>query len=117
MRILLIFTSLAEGAFGLLLCAAPQLIGRLLIGREVVGAASTAARIAGLALVVLGVICWPRGDLTRGFRWMLLWSIFATLLLIGLGASGIAGVLLWPAVIVHAAITILLLWSRRSLSA
>lgn len=117
MRVLLIFSSLAEGVFGLLLCAAPQLISRLLIGRKLAGAASTAARFAGLALLAFAVICWPRGDMHRGFRWMFAYSIIAALLLIVLGVKGVAGILLWPAVVIHAAITLSLWWSRRALNA
>ena len=40
---------------------------------------------------------------------MLTWSLLATLCLIVVGLSGSAGLLLWPAVVVHAVIIVLLL--------
>ena len=83
----------------------PSLVGRLLLGVELTGAAIPVARVAGIALIALGVACWP-GPPRLG---MLIYSATVTLYLAYLGvAGGLAGVLLWPAVAVHAILTALL---------
>ena len=38
---------------------APSLVGRLLLGEELTGIAIPVARVAGIALIALGVACWP----------------------------------------------------------
>jgi hypothetical protein len=66
-------------------------------------------RITGLALIVLGVACWPGGT---ALGVMLTYSVPVTayLLYLGLGGQWV-GMLLWPAVAVHAVLTILLAWA------
>ena len=44
---------------GAALLVAPSLVGRLLLGAELTGAAGTVARVAGIALIGLGIGCWP----------------------------------------------------------
>ena len=109
LRKLLIFTAAAEGGFGLLLVVAPVLIARLLLGTEVSGIAITVGRLVGVGLIALGVGCWPRGDLRIARNVMLTYSTLAMAGLIIVGLRGRVGVLLWPAVVVHAAIAALLL--------
>jgi hypothetical protein len=106
MRALLRVTAMAETATGLALLAVPALVLRLLLAPEVAGAAIQPARVAGIALVGLGMSCWP-GPAMLG---MLTYSALVTLYLGWLGIRGAAtGMLLWPAVALHAILTILLL--------
>ena len=69
-------------------------------------------RVAGIALLSLGVGCWfGRQEASGGWALtaMLLYNVLVTLYLafVGLGTEFV-GVLLWPAVVVHAVLTILL---------
>ena len=109
MRKLLIFTALAESGFGLLLLAAPPIVCRLLFAAEATGLAITLARLTGMCLIALAIACWPGGECRRALFGMLTWSVLAMLYLIVVGLGGSAGILLWPAVGVHAIIAVLLL--------
>ena len=101
----LIFAAVGEIATGLALLILPSLVGRLLLGEELTGIAIPVARVAGIALTGLGVACWP-GSPRAG---MLTYSIAVMLYLAYLGfTGGPTGLLLWPAVVLHAIITVLL---------
>ena len=101
----LIFTAVAETATGLALLIVPSLVGQLLLGTEFFGVAIPVARVAGIALVGLGIACWPGPPLLG----MVTYSVLVTLYLAYLGvAGGLAGVFLWPAVALHAVLSILL---------
>jgi hypothetical protein len=113
MRKLLIFTALAEGGFGLLLVAAPPHVGRLLFAAEASGLAITISRLTGMCLIALAIACWPDGESRRALFGMLTWSVLAMLYLAIVGLGGSAGILLWPAVGVHAIIAVLLLRAIR----
>ena len=113
MKKLLIITGMAEAATGVALMVAPALVGRLLLGTELAGVSAVVARVAGIALLALGVGCWP-GPAALG---MLTYSTLATVYLAWLALGGEwAGPLLWPVVGLHAVITILLgrAWLMRS---
>ena len=69
--------------------------------------------MAGIALIALGLACWPGSyadsSPSRALRAMLCYSLLATLYLAYLGISGgWVGVLLWPAVAIHVVLTYLL---------
>jgi hypothetical protein len=105
MRKVLIFAAVAETATGLGLLFVPSLVGRLLLGVEFAGASVAVARVTGIALVGLGISCRPGPPLVG----MLIYSAVVTVYLAYLGlAGGITGVLLWPAVVVHLVLSILL---------
>ena len=55
----LIFAAVAEAVTGLALLIVPSLVGQLLLGEELSGIAVPVARVAGIALIGLGVACWP----------------------------------------------------------
>ena len=94
-----------EAATGLGLLLAPSLVGRLLLGEELTGVAIPVARVAGLALMGLAIACWPASPLPG----MLVYSAGVSLYLVYLGvAGGFAGVLLWPAVVLHLVLSYLL---------
>jgi hypothetical protein len=107
----LIFAAVAEVATGVALVLAPSLVGQLLLGSELVGIAVTVARVAGLALIGLGIACWP-GPPIAG---MLAYSAAVAVYLAYLGFAGdTAGVLLWPAVGLHVVLSLLLARSWQS---
>jgi hypothetical protein len=55
MKTVLLLAALAEGATGAALLAVPSTVRRLLFGAEVAGAGEVTGRIAGIALIGLGV--------------------------------------------------------------
>jgi len=102
---ILIFAAIAEVVTGLALLIVPSLVGRLLLGDDLNGIATPVARVAGIALIALGLACWP-GPPVLG---MLTYSALVTLYLAYLGiADGLTGVLLWPAVALHLTVSVLL---------
>ena len=83
----------------------PSLVGQLLFGVEFTGVTILVARVAGIALIGLGVACWPGPPLVG----MLIYSAAVALYLSYIGfADGLTGVFLWPAVGLHAVLTALL---------
>jgi hypothetical protein len=105
MKNVLIFAAVGEAATGLALLIVPSLVGQLLLGEELTGIAIAVGRVTGIALIALGIACWPGPPLVG----MLTYSALVTLYLAYLGfAGGLTGVLLWPAVILHAILTALL---------
>ncbi len=111
MKKLLAFVAIAEALTGVALLVAPQLVSQLLFGTAVAGAGAATGRVAGVLLIALGVACWP-GPALLG---MLTYGIGVTLLLVYFGLfEGSAGVLLWPAVVLHIVITTLLARGLKS---
>jgi hypothetical protein len=103
---LLLLAAIAEAATGLALLIVPSLVGRLLFGAEFTGVANPAARVTGIALLALGVGCWPGNTALCG---MLTYGALVTLYLAYLGVIGEwVGPLLWPAVVLHGILTVLL---------
>ena len=107
-----------EAVTGLLLIVVPHLLAKLLLGGEVTGVAVVIGRVAGIALLSLGVGCWfGRQEATGGWALaaMLLYNVLVTLYLALVGLGGeFVGVLLWPAAVIHAVLTVLLgfAWSK-----
>jgi hypothetical protein len=113
MNRLLKLTAIIETATGLGLIAVPSVVVRLLLGAEISGASIPLARVAGAALLALGVACWLARDDTqsRAARGlvvaMLMYNIPATAVLAFAGIGlGLHGVVLWPAVVLHAVMAI-----------
>jgi len=102
--------ALGEMATGAALLIVPSLVGRLLLGEALDVVAARVAAVAGIALIGLGVACWP-GTPRSG---MLTYSVGVTLYLGFLGLTGDAsGVLLWPGVLLHLLLAFGLVASRR----
>ena len=102
-----------EAGMGLLLLAWPPLVVRLLFSAEISGAGVIMSRIAGIALICLGVSCWPGNSALQPLNGMLTYSTLALLYLAYLGVRGeMVGLLLWPAVVLHAVLVVLLLRAR-----
>ena len=118
MKWVLIFAAVGEAGTGLALLIVPSLVGRLLLGEELTGIAIPVARVAGIALISLGLACLPRSE--RGWPGtplvgMLTYSAAVTLYLAYVGFAGdLTGILLWPAVVLHVILTALL--ARASVS-
>ena len=105
MKAALIVAAVVEIATGLVLVVAPALVGRLLLGSELTGVAIPVAHVLGIAFIALGVACWPGTPLCG----MLTYNAAVTLYLGYLGFAGrFVGTLLWPAVVVHLVLTVLL---------
>jgi hypothetical protein len=108
MKKVLILAAVSEAATGLALLIVPSLVGQLLLGEELTGIAIPVARVAGIALIALGVACWPGTPMIG----MLIYSVAVTLYLAYVGiAGGLTGILLWPAVVLHVILTALLAWA------
>jgi hypothetical protein len=105
MKRVLVIAAVGEAATGLALLIVPSLVGRLLLGEAPIGIAIPVARVAGIALIALGVACWPGTPLVG----MWTYSAAVTLYLAYVGfAGGLTGVLLWPVVALHVILTALL---------
>jgi hypothetical protein len=105
MKKVLTAAAVAELATGLALLVVPSLVGRLLLGVELAGVAVVIGRVTGIALIALGIACLP-GLALAG---MLTYSAAVTLYLAYVGlAGGFTGILLWPAVVLHTILTVLL---------
>src|SRR5208282_330506 len=105
MKKLLIITGVAEAATGVALMVAPVLVGRLLLGADLAGVSVVVARVAGIALLALGVGCWPGPALLGMLTYNALGTLYFTWLALG---GKWAGPLLWPVVGLHAVLTVLL---------
>ena len=109
MKNLLSVTAAIETGTGLLLIVFPSVLAKILLGSPLDGpVAITIARIAGLAILALGLFCWLGGydaqsRTARGFIAVLViynavTSIILTYAGLGLGLSCIG---LWSVVIIH----------------
>ena len=120
MNRLLKLTAIIEAATGLGLIAVPAIVVRLLLDAEMSGATIPLSRVAGVALLALGVACWLARDdtQTRAARGlvsaMVLYNLGAVIIL---GSAGLrspsVGIALWPAVILHAVIAVWCVTSLR----
>jgi len=114
-KYVLALAALAEAGTGVILVAYPPIVVRLLFGAEVSGAGLIMSRIAGIALIGLGVACWPGNSAIQQLYGMLTYSTLAMMYLIYIGVRGeAAGVLLWPAVVAHVVLVALLVRARSN---
>ena len=120
MNRLLKLTAFIEAATGLALIVMPSIVVRLLLGSPLdTSAAGMLGRVAGAALLALGVACWLANDDTQGraarglVAAMLLYNV-AVAALLAFASVGLAlhGVALWPAVVLHAVMAV---WCLTSL--
>jgi hypothetical protein len=115
-------TAVIELGASLALLYFPSATTELLLGAPLEAApALTVTRVGGAGLLALGVACWlARGDTqssaARGLvAAMLLYNVAAVVVLAFAGIGfGLHGVALWPAVILHAVMTVWCFeWLRR----
>ena len=112
MKTVLAVAAVSEAATGLALLASPSIVVRLLLGAEIIGIGEVVSRFGGIGLIGLGVACWPSGSYRQALHGMLTYDTLAALYLAYIGISQGAGVLLWPAIVVHGILIILLLRAR-----
>jgi hypothetical protein len=106
MKKVLTVAAVLEVATGMALLIVPSLVGQLLFGEEFTGVANPAARVTGIALLALGVGCWPG---STAFCGMLTYSALVPLYLLSLAIRGEwVGPLLWPVVALHGILSVLL---------
>lgn len=112
-------SAVLEALTGLVLIIHPPLLTWLLLGEGVTGAAVALGRVAGFALLSLGLGCWPGSEVVSAgspaLRALIAYNLLATLYLAYLGIDArMVGSLLWPAVGLHAVMTLLLARARRA---
>ena len=102
----LVVAAIIEIATGLALVAVPSRVSELRLDEPIVGAGVQVARVAGVALISLGIACWPSTPLVG----MLAYGALITLYLLSVAITGVsAGILLWPAIVLHLCLTAALL--------
>ena len=114
MKRLLIVTAIIELGVGLALLCFPSATVTFLLGSGLDTPAAVAlGRVAGAALFALGVACWlaqydAQSCTARGLvSAMVLYNLGATIILCVAGIQlRPIGIALWPAVVLHAAMTI-----------
>ena len=112
-KIVLAVAAVSEAATGLALLASPSVVVWALIGAEIVGIENVVSRFGGIGLIGLGVACWPSGSSRQPLLGMVMYGTLAALYLAYIGVSGQGGgVLLWPAVVAHAVLIVLLIRTK-----
>ncbi len=114
MKTLLTITAVIELGAALALLFSPSATSVLLVGEPLdFPAAVIVARVAGAALLALAVACWQARDdapsrASRGqVSAMLIYNLGVAAVLVYAGVGhGMYGIVLWPAVILHAAMTV-----------
>ncbi len=109
---LLRLASVLEILTALVLVIAPSAVAWLILGDGALGTGIALGRIAGVALLSLGVACYPRsltiGNLDQAVLGMLTYNTLIAIYLIYLGLRGGAGgVALWPVATIHAVLALL----------
>jgi hypothetical protein len=109
---LMTLTALVETGTGLLLLIWPAVVFALLFGwRQAASETLLIGRVAGAGVISVGLGCWPARRDARTpaqlgvLAGVLTYNVLAALLLTfaGLGLK-MAGIVLWPAVVYHAAL-------------
>jgi hypothetical protein len=114
---ILAFSVAVEIATGIASIVAPARVIELLLGTSDFGQLLPMARCFGVALLALGFACWPsRQSAAKGspaLRGSLTYNALIALFLAYFGAvERVGGVLLWPAVALHAVVALMLARSK-----
>jgi hypothetical protein len=120
MKLLLIVSAVFEAGIGIGLLSVPSAVAQVLLGTTLdTPAALTVARVAGAALLALALACWLARQDTQSYAArglvsaMVLYNLGAAIILAAAGIrSQLAGIGLWPAGILHVAMTV---WCVTSL--
>ena len=118
LRGLLVFCAVVEVGTGIALMVAPELVAALLVRGQVTELATLLGRCMGIALLALGLACWPPRQAappgSAAFRAMLTYSTLIALFLGYIGAvAHLGGPFLWPAAGLHGAMALLLVRAGR----
>jgi hypothetical protein len=119
LRKLLTFAAVVEIGTGLVLMIDPRIVVTLLVGAKEIGEGMPLGRFPGIAILALGLACWPSGPNAQSgspaFRAMLVYNVLIALFLVYLFTVGhLGGVLLWPGVALHAVVALSLVWTWRN---
>jgi hypothetical protein len=117
-------TAVIEAGAGLALLCLPSAAAKLLLGTPLQEpSAITVARVGGAGLLTLGVACWlartdAHSSAARGLvAAMVIYNLVVALVLAAAGLrSQPVGIILWPAVILHTAMTAWCIVSLRDSS-
>ena len=115
MKKLLVVTAVLEAGTGLGLLVVPSVVAQALLGGTLdAPAAVTVARVAGAALLALGVACWLARDDGRALVVAMLFYNVAAVAVLAHAALGLdlSGIGLWPAIGLH---TVLAGWCAAAL--
>ncbi len=110
--------AVVEVVTGLVLIVDPAIVILLLLGAGEPGQGMPLGRFLGIALLALGLACWPSGQrvehVSKAFQGMLTYNLLVALFLAYAGTIGhLGGPLLWPGVALHAVVALLLIWTWR----
>ena len=114
MRWIVVVAAVEAAATSLILILSPSLFGWLILGAQLSEAGQALGRLTGIVLLAFGLACLPAPapaaaiQSTSAVRALLIYNLLATIYLLYLGVGGkLVGMLLWPAVALHAILTIL----------
>jgi hypothetical protein len=97
--------AIEAGVAGLFLLASPTLFARLILGGGLPDAGPALGRLAGIALLALALAGWRSTAAT--LRAQAIYNLLAGAYLTSLGITGSAAILLWPAVVLHLGLAVL----------
>lgn len=108
-----IAAAVEAAATGLVLFIRPSLFAWLVFNAEFSDAGQALARLAAFALLGVALATWPTpaaaSHVATAVRALLIYNVLATIYLLYVGIGGqLTGILLWPAVALHAIISLLL---------
>ncbi len=105
--------AIEAAATGLILLISPVLFGRLVLGAELSDPGQALGRLTGIVLLGFALTSRPAPSARSVTQAMLAYNLLATIYLCYLGIAGTTvGVLLWPAVVLHLLLTVLLAVDR-----
>ena len=123
-RTLLALAAAIEAATGITLFVSPPFVAWILLGADVPGAGVHVGRVGGFGLLALAIACWPSAENAgsrthvQALRAMLIYNSLAAAYLAYLRVgSGFSGILLWPAIVLHAVLALLFaraVWKESS---
>ena len=109
MNLLLKIAAVLELATGVAFMIGPSLCAQLLLGEALTGVSLIVGRVGGISLFSLGLAYWPRRGATHSaLSAILAYNVLLTVYLLYLVIQNqFVGVLLWPAVVLHAVLATL----------
>ena len=110
-RTVVLLSAAIEAATGAALIAVPGVVARLLLGAELSSSGVAVARVAGFALLSLGLACWPGSDgpTAHVVRGLFIYNLLAALYFAYLRMGGeFVSFLLWPVCGLHGVLALLL---------
>jgi hypothetical protein len=108
-RTLVLANAALEITTGVALVAAPGFGVHLLLGADLTSAGIVVGRFTGLALLSMGMACWPNRE---GATQQVTWALFTYNLLVAFYlvyvrfGAGLSGPLLWPACALHSSLAL-----------